>query len=144
MREAQHAQRCEVCREHATPLGARLRSLTVRPMTSLERDRAWAAIASGTRKRNSWLAEAVGQVRGLSRRRPMIRWVAAAAAVVLVLAPLHLALERDAVTQAQLNASTVVEQLEAPHATSVFVFETPKEHLSIIWVIEPGTTEGHR
>jgi hypothetical protein len=139
MKEEEHARRCAVCRQQAPTLGARLRSLAIQPMTALERDRAWAAIAAGTRPRRSRLAATLGRLCGVGRRRPIVGWVAAAAAVLLVLAPLQLALERRVVTQAQLNAQTVIHELEAPAAASVFILETPGQHLSIIWVIEPGS-----
>jgi hypothetical protein len=113
-------------------------------MTSLERDRAWLAIAAGTRPRGSRLAAALARLRGLGRRQPMIRWAAVAAAVILVLAPLQLGWERQVVTQAELNAQTVIDRVEAPRDASVFVFETLDTRLSIIWVIEPGPTESHR
>lgn len=144
MREARHAERCALCREAAPRLGARLRGLAVRPMTGLERDRAWAAIAADTRPRGSRVTRALGRLCGVGRRRPIVGWVAAAAAVILVLAPLHLGFERQVVSQAQLNAQTVIDVLDAPRAASVFVFETPKEKLSIIWVIEPESPESPR
>lgn len=137
-------ERCALCRQQGARLGAHLRALRVRPMTRLERDRTWAAIAAGTRPRGSRVATLLGRLRGVGRRRPVVGWVAAAAAVVLVLAPLHLGFERRVVSQAQLNAQTVIDGLDAPRSASVFVLETPQEKLSIIWVIEPGTPESPR
>lgn len=144
MKENDHARRCAVCREAGPSLGARLRSLTIQPMTQLERDRAWLAIAAGTRPAASRLARALGRVSGFNRRQPLVGWVAAAAAILLVLAPLRLGWERDALSQAELNAQTVVDQIDVPRDASVFVFKTPDTRLSIIWVIEPGPTESHR
>jgi hypothetical protein len=141
MREARHAEGCALCRENGPRLSARLRALVTRPMTDLERERVWTAVAGGTRPRVSRAAALVGRLRGVGRRRPVVGWVAAAAAVLLVLAPLHLGLERQVVTQAELNAQTVIDALDAPRASSVFVFETPDEKFSIIWVIEPGSSE---
>jgi hypothetical protein len=144
VKEEQHAARCTLCREEAPRLGGRLRSLTVQPMSGLERDRAWVAIAAGTRPRVSRVATVLGRLCGVGRRRPIVGWVAAAAAVLLVLAPLHLGFERQVVSQAQLNAQTVIDVLDAPQAASVFVFETPEEKLSIIWVIESEAPENPR
>jgi hypothetical protein len=78
-------------------------------------------------------------LRGLRRRRPALAWApAAAAAALLVLAPLHIGSDNGVVSQASLNAETVVEWVEPGPATSVFVLETPRQHLSIVWVIESG------
>ncbi len=144
MREAFHAEHCAVCREEGPRLGARLRALAIQPMTALERDRTWVAVATGTRPRVSRVAAVLGRVWGVGRRRPIVGWVAVAAAVLLVLAPLHVGFERQVVSQAQLNAQTVIDVLDAPRASSVFVLETPEEKLSIIWVIEAGTAESPR
>lgn len=144
MREARHLARCPACREARPGLRERLRSLTVSSVTRAEQDRLWrgirAEIEEGQTRR---VSEILSRLRGLARRRPMLAWAPAlAAAILLLLAPLHLGREERVLSQAKLNAQTTIEQIEAGLATSVLFLETPAERLSVIWVMEPSNLEG--
>ena len=138
-REARHLARCATCREDGAALGAALRALSVAPLGAVEQARIRAAIRGElAAPRAGWLPAVLPWLRGFARRRPTFAWAAAAAAVVtLVLAPLHIGRETRVFTQAELNAQTWIEHIDAAPSTSVLVLETPKEHLSIIWVMEP-------
>jgi hypothetical protein len=78
---------------------------------------------------------------GLARRRPAALWTVGAAAAALGLAILiHSPTSREKVVAGVsrgLNALTLIERVEAGADTSVFVLQTPKEGLRIIWVVEP-------
>jgi hypothetical protein len=60
-----------------------------------------------------------------------------AAAILLLLAPLQIGREERMLSQAELNAQTSIERIEAGPSSSVLLLDTPTERLSIIWVIEP-------
>ncbi|MBI4255395.1 MAG: hypothetical protein HY616_10005 [Candidatus Rokubacteria bacterium] len=138
-REARHLARCATCREDGAALGAALRALSVAPLGAVEQARIRAAIRGELAAPHAgWLPAVLPWLRGVARRRPTFAWAAAAAAVVtLVLAPLHIGRETRVFSQAELNAQTWIEHIDAAPSTSVLVLETPKEHLSIIWVMEP-------
>ena len=137
-REARHLTRCAACREAAPVLGVALRTLPAPQLSPGERARVWAAVRRGIEaRRRPELGAFLPRLRGLVRRRPTLAWAAAvAAAVTLVLAPLHVGRERRVFSQAELNAQTTVEHVDAAPFASVLLLETPRQHLSIIWVIE--------
>jgi hypothetical protein len=137
--ERRHLERCPACREASEPVGAALRSLPVPEPTAAERARLWQAIQrGGAAPRGSRPGTLAARMRGAVRRQPMFAWAAAAAAVVLlVLAPLQIGQERRVFSQAQLNAMTVIEHVEAARAPAVVVLRTPTERISVIWVVEP-------
>jgi hypothetical protein len=138
-REARHLARCATCREDGAAFGAALRAVSVAPLSAVEQARIRAAIRGElAAPRARWLPDVLSWLRGFARRRPTFAWAAAAAAVVtLVLAPLNIGRETHVFTQAELNAQTQIEEIEAGLDTSVLVLETPTERLSIIWVSEP-------
>jgi len=137
-REVRHLARCAACRETAPTLGGALRAAPVAPLSARERARVWAAVRSGMgAPRGLGLDALLPRLRGLARRRPALAWAAAVAATVtLVLAPLHVGRERRVFSQAELNAQTTVEHVDAAPSASVLLLETPNQRLSIIWVIE--------
>ena len=144
MREARHLARCRSCRESERELGPALSALATRPLTDWEREHLWlrvrAAIDARERRRLPLLSmsRVLGWLRGQGRRRPALMWgLATAAAIVLVLAPLHLGRERGILTQAELNAQTTIERIEVGPATSVVILETPGDQTKIIWVVGP-------
>lgn len=137
-REARHLKRCSICRE-AGPLADHLRGLRAPALTASEQARLWQGIRAGIDSRRTWwLPSLVSWLRGLGRRRRMLAWAPAlAAAILLLLAPFHLWREERVLSQAELNAQTAVQRVEAGLATSVFILNTATERLSIIWVTEP-------
>lgn len=142
MREARHRLRCAVCRESGDALGERVRALPSPALTRAESAALWRAILAGIAGRPAWRAPGlVAWLRGFGRRRPMLApAVAAAAAILLVLAPLHIGREDRILSQAALNAQTVIEGVEAGPSASVLVLDAP-ENLSIIWVMEPSADD---
>lgn len=140
MKEARHLARCPICREAGSALAEQLRALPTPTITQAERDRLWGGIRAEMEARRGWpLLAILPWLRGLARRHPMLAWApAAAVALLLLLAPLQIGREERRLTQAQLNAQTAIERIEAGLSTSVLVLETPTEHLSIIWVMEPA------
>ena len=138
-REARHLKRCPICREAGRSLAEHFRDVPTPALTMAERQQIWQGIRTRIEERRvrrvpsilSWL-------RGLERRHPVLAWApAVAAAILLLLTPLHLGREKRVFSQAELNAQTAIEHIEAGTATSVFVLETATEHLSVIWVTEP-------
>ena len=139
MKEARHLARCRICREGGPRLAEHLRARSVPAVTAAERERLWRGIRRAIEAEPVWsLPAIVPRLRGLIRRRPMLAWAPAfAAAILLALMPMHTGREERVLSQAALNAQTTIEHIDAGPSTSVFVLETPKEHLSIIWVTEP-------
>lgn len=146
-REARHLARCVVCRVEGPRLGAAIRALPAPSLTLRERERLWVDISEALDMRARWRPDALLRwFRGLRRRRPALVWVpAAAVAAMLVIAPLHFGREERVVSQATLNAQTVIERVEVGRASSVLVLETPTSRVQVIWVVEPGDSpEGTR
>ncbi|MBI3121314.1 MAG: hypothetical protein HYZ03_03425 [candidate division NC10 bacterium] len=108
-------------------------------LTAAERNQLWQGIRTEIEARQGWRVPAIlPWLRGLCRRRPILAWApAVAAAILLLLVPLHLGMEERVLSQAELNAQTTIEQIEAGPGSSVLVLDTPTENLSIIWVMEP-------
>jgi len=138
MRAARHLARCSICRESAPWLAGELRALPTVTLTTAERHRLWQAIRAEVEAEPGWRVPAIlPWLRGLRRRRPMLAWApVVAAAILLLLAPLHLGREQ-LLSQAELNAQTSIERVEAGPSSSLLLLDTPTERLSVIWVMEP-------
>ncbi len=139
MKEARHLRRCPVCREAGPRLGEQLLALPTPTLTASERDRLWQGIRMEIEAKPAWRTPAIlPWLRKPRRRHPMLVWVtAAAAAILLAVVPLYTGREERRLIQGQRNAQTVIERIEAAPAASVFILEMPTKHLSIIWVLEP-------
>lgn len=130
--------RCRAAAELADEVGAALRRLPVPGLAPGEAEALWQGVRRGVMAPapRDPLA-ALRAARAVAVRRPGMAWVAGGAVAVIALALLARFPETRNTLQAGLNALTVIQRVEAGSNTSVFVLETPRERLRVIWILEP-------
>ena len=140
-----HVRGCPRCGEAVRAFGAlrgALGALETPSLTPAETEALWRRIHAdiAARPAGAWHPLApLRRARGLAVRRPAAAWAAGAAVAAIALAVFVRFPESRRTLQASLDALTVIQNVEAGSNTSVFVLQTPREKLQVIWVVEPPT-----